>query len=112
MPLYEYKCAKCGDIFEVIQKFSDKPLPEHPGCGGAVERLVSAPTLQFKGSGWYVNDYGRNGGGGNEKSKPESSESKKSEKTDASKPAATPAHETPSTTTVSYTHLDVYKRQS
>ena len=62
MPLYEYKCAKCGDVFELIQKFSDEPLHEHPGCGGAVEKLVSVSALQFKGSGWYVNDYGRNGG--------------------------------------------------
>ena len=64
MPMYEYKCAKCGDVFELIQKFSDEPLKEHPGCGGAVERLVSAAALQFKGSGWYVNDYGKNGGSG------------------------------------------------
>jgi putative FmdB family regulatory protein len=63
MPLYEYKCASCGDVFEVIQKFSDEPLHEHPGCGGPVERLISASALQFKGSGWYVTDYGRNSSG-------------------------------------------------
>ena len=68
MPLYEYKCASCGNVFEVIQKFSDEPLHQHPGCGGAVERLISAPSLQFKGSGWYVNDYGRNHSSGREKS--------------------------------------------
>jgi len=101
MPLYEYKCAKCGDVFELIQKFSDEPLHEHPGCGGAVEKLVSAAALQFKGSGWYVNDYGKNGAGGREKSKTESSDNKsdtkKSEKADSSKPAATSAPETSST---------------
>jgi putative FmdB family regulatory protein len=109
MPLYEYKCAKCGDVFELIQKFSDEPLHEHPGCGGAVEKLVSAAALQFKGSGWYVNDYGKNGSGGKdsggkEKAKAESSDGKKpsegkqSEKGETSKPAAAPTQETSSST--------------
>src|SRR6516164_4951745 len=57
MPLYEYRCSKCDTVFEVIQKFSDTPLTTHPDCGGAVERLISAPGFQFKGSGWYVTDY-------------------------------------------------------
>ena len=92
MPLYEYKCATCGDIFEVRQKFADEPLKEHPGCGGTVERLISAPTLQFKGSGWYVNDYGRNGSAGVDKPKGESKDGKKAE---TSKPAATPAKDAP-----------------
>ena len=90
MPLYEYKCAKCGDVFELIQKFSDEPLHEHPGCGGAVEKLVSVSALQFKGSGWYVNDYGRNGSDSRKRTKAESSDGKKSEKsekTETSKPA-------------------------
>lgn len=62
MPLYEYKCLKCGDLFEVIQRFSDDPLSVHEECGGAVERLVSAPALQFKGSGWYITDYAKGNG--------------------------------------------------
>lgn len=62
MPLYEYKCHKCGKTFEIIQKFSDEPLTTHEGCGGAVERLLSAPALQFKGTGWYVTDYARKNG--------------------------------------------------
>ncbi len=98
MPLYEYKCAVCHDVFEVIQKFSDEPLHEHPGCGGAVERLVSAPTLQFKGSGWYVTDYGRNGSSSvkdKEKAKGESGGGN-GKKDQAAKPAASPAKE-PST---------------
>ena len=61
MPLYEYKCEKCGDIFEVMQKFADEPLRVHEKCGGLVNRLLSAPALQFKGSGWYVNDYAKAG---------------------------------------------------
>jgi len=97
MPLYEYKCAKCGEVFELIQKFSDEPLHEHPGCGGAVEKLLSAAALQFKGSGWYVNDYGRNGSGGKEKPKAELSNGKNNEKTETSKPAATSAAQTSST---------------
>jgi putative FmdB family regulatory protein len=62
MPLYEYQCSKCGNVFEVMQKFSDAPLTVHEGCGGAVERLLSAPALQFKGSGWYITDYARSQG--------------------------------------------------
>ena len=61
MPLYEYKCNGCGQVFELIQRFSDAPLTQHEGCGGQVERLVSAPALQFKGSGWYITDYAKKG---------------------------------------------------
>ena len=61
MPLYEYKCAKCGNVFEVLQKFSDEPLKKHQGCGGKLEKLISRSGIQFKGSGWYVTDYGRKG---------------------------------------------------
>ena len=61
MPIYEYKCELCGNVFEKRQKFSDEPLAAHPGCGGHVHRLISPPALQFKGSGWYVTDYGKSG---------------------------------------------------
>src|SRR5437879_11421765 len=59
MPLYEYECKKCGHRFEKILKFSDKPMKKCPDCGGAVEQLISAPAVQFKGSGWYVTDYAK-----------------------------------------------------
>jgi putative FmdB family regulatory protein len=59
MPLYEYKCEKCGHRFEKIQKFSDKPVKKCPECGGKVEQVISAPAVQFKGSGWYVTDYAK-----------------------------------------------------
>lgn len=64
MPLYEYECQKCGERFEIIQKFSDDPVRahmEHGGsaCDGLVRKLLAAPAIQFKGSGWYVNDYGK-----------------------------------------------------
>jgi putative FmdB family regulatory protein len=57
MPLYEYLCKKCGHRFERIQKFSDAPVKKCPECGGVVEQVLSAPAVQFKGSGWYVTDY-------------------------------------------------------
>ncbi len=59
MPLYEYRCKKCGKHFEKIQKFSDDPLSKCSECGGALERLLSSPAIQFKGSGWYITDYAR-----------------------------------------------------
>jgi putative FmdB family regulatory protein len=61
VPLYEYQCKKCGHRFERIQKFSDKAVKKCPECGGAVEQMLSAPAVQFKGSGWYVTDYARKG---------------------------------------------------
>jgi putative FmdB family regulatory protein len=59
MPLYEYQCKKCGHLFEKIQKFSDKLIKKCPECGGRVEQTISAPAVQFKGSGWYVTDYAK-----------------------------------------------------
>ena len=61
MPIYEYKCHQCGEKFEVRQRISEEPLKTHENCGGEVERLISAPALHFKGSGWYVTDYDKNG---------------------------------------------------
>jgi len=81
MPLYEYKCQSCGEVFEVIQKFSDTPLSLHEKCGGQVERLISTSALQFKGSGWYVNDYGK----GNSKEPKPKSDSKPDSKNGAAK---------------------------
>ena len=63
MPLYEYQCPKDG-TFEKIQKFSDPPLAACPTCGGPIEKLLSAPAIQFKGTGWYITDYARKSGGG------------------------------------------------
>ena len=62
MPLYEYRCPQCGR-FELIRKFSDAPLTSCPTCGRDVQKLPSAPAIQFKGSGWYITDYARKGGG-------------------------------------------------
>jgi putative FmdB family regulatory protein len=62
LPLYEYECPKDG-TFERMQKFSDPPLTVCPTCGGPVEKLLSAPAIQFKGTGWYITDYARKGSG-------------------------------------------------
>ena len=100
MPLYEYQCKKCQHRFEKIQKFSDPLVKKCPKCGGPVEQLLSAPAVQFKGSGWYVTDYARKGGGSSEAAtsdgakdgapakatdKTEKTESKKAEKKAAKK---------------------------
>ncbi|MGD0014640.1 MAG: FmdB family zinc ribbon protein [Bryobacteraceae bacterium] len=61
MPLYEYKCSRCGKAVEVLQRFSDAQLQVHAGCGGALERVISPSAFNFKGTGWYVTDYGRGG---------------------------------------------------
>ena len=62
MPLYEYQCKSCHSLTERIQKFSDPPLTICPHCGGELEQSISAPALQFKGAGWYVNDYAKKSG--------------------------------------------------
>ncbi len=64
MPLYEYQCTECEATLEAIQAFSAPPLEECPECGrSSLKKLLSAPAFQFKGSGWYVNDYARKGNG-------------------------------------------------
>jgi putative FmdB family regulatory protein len=63
MPLYEYQCKKCGHKFERIQRFSDAMVKKCPECGGKVEQMISAPAVQFKGSGWYVTDYAKKSSG-------------------------------------------------
>ena len=69
MPMYEYQCAACGHRLEAIQKFADKPLKNCPKCKKSkLERLLSSPAIQFKGTGWYITDYAR-------KSSPESAKS-------------------------------------
>lgn len=78
MPLYEYECEACAHRFEVIQKFSDAPISVCPKCGGAVHKLLSSPAIQFKGSGFYLTDYGRGTG-----SKSEGSANTKAGKNDS-----------------------------
>src|SRR5258708_879619 len=87
VPLYEYQCKKCKHKFEKIQKFSDRPIKKCPECGGPVEKVQHAPNVQFKGSGWYVTDYGgKSGDSSKSDSGPEKSDSEKSdEKSDKAK---------------------------
>ena len=88
MPLYEYLCKKCGHVFEKIVKFSDGPIKKCPECGGVVEQTISAPAVQFKGSGWYVTDYAKKSqssssssdGGKDSKESKDSKDSKDSKK--------------------------------
>jgi putative FmdB family regulatory protein len=92
VPLYEYQCKSCHSLTERIQKFSDPPLAICPHCGGELEQLISAPALQFKGAGWYVNDYAKksgtpstSGNGSNTSSAP-ASENKSSSETKSDVP--------------------------
>ncbi len=84
MPLYEYECKKCHHRFEKIQKFSDKMVKKCPECGGPVEQMISAPAVQFKGSGWYVTDYAKKsssqGSSGGADSESKGSKDKKEDK--------------------------------
>ncbi len=93
MPLYEYKCESCGTVFEKMQKFSDDPVTVHEVCGGHVRKLMSAPAFQFKGSGWYVTDYGKGGktpdaNGGDGKANAEKKSDAADSKSDSSKAGA------------------------
>lgn len=86
MPIYEYACTKCGHQLEVMQKISDKPLTRCPNCKGKLEKLFSQTSFQLKGSGWYVTDYSKSGGGKADKAdkKSDSGSEKKTEtKTEA-----------------------------
>ncbi len=84
MPLFEFLCESCGRTLEVIQSFKEKPPTICDRCGGPLKKLLSAPAFQFKGTGWYVSDYGKSGSSAPEKGdapsadagKPESSSSK------------------------------------
>jgi putative FmdB family regulatory protein len=93
VPLYEYECPKDG-TFERMQKFSDPPLTACPTCGGPVEKLLSAPAIQFKGTGWYITDYARKSSGdggkeGKEKAGAKDSASSSKESSSSTSPEAT-----------------------
>jgi putative FmdB family regulatory protein len=100
MPLYEYQCKKCHHRFERIQKFSDPHVKKCPECGGAVEQVISAPAVQFKGAGWYVTDYAKKSATGTSASSngdsATSKEEKKDKKSDAAKAEASSKSESSS----------------
>ena len=85
MPLYEYECEKNGHRFELIRKFSDPPVTTCIQCKSKVQRLLSAPAIAFKGSGWYVNDYGKGKRGAKDSDGKESKDSTSSKSESSSK---------------------------
>lgn len=88
MPLYEYECDSCHEVFEVIQKFSDEPLKAHEKCGGPVHKLISASGFRLKGSGWYATDYAKGkdkAGAADSESKPAGDSAKEGAKKEAAK---------------------------
>lgn len=89
MPTYDYRCAKCGETFEVWQSFSDKPLTKHAGCGGKLSKVMGAAGIVLKGSGFYKNDSGS-------RSKPAAREKKESVDSGGTDSGATKADATPS----------------
>jgi putative FmdB family regulatory protein len=92
VPIYEYKCEKCHHREELIQKVSDAPLTECPMCHGPMTKLIAAPALQFKGSGWYITDYSDKG-----KAKSDSGSSEKKSSAAKSSTESAPSTGTPST---------------
>ena len=89
MPLYEYQCTGCKHRFEKIEKVSGRPARKCPKCGAKVERLMTAPAIQFKGSGWYVTDYARAGASSGDSG----GDSAKAEKSEKESKAPEPAKE-------------------
>ena len=97
MPIYEYRCQRCGSYLEKIQKLSDPALVTCEKCGGHLKRLLSSPAIQFKGSGWYVTDYARRSSasepGKGEDTSPGEGKEKKEKTVSPEKPAAKPSPE-------------------
>lgn len=85
MPIYEYQCATCKERHEIIQKVSDAPLAHCPKCGGEMKKLISAPAIQFKGSGFYKTDYASGSSGGAKSETSSGSSESKSETKSESK---------------------------
>jgi putative FmdB family regulatory protein len=85
VPLYEYKCLKCGRRTEKIETVAGPHLKKCPHCGGKVEVMISAPAIQFKGSGWYVTDYAGKSNSGGDKSEKAKDDKSSSEKKDSDK---------------------------
>ena len=82
MPIYEYQCSKCSEVFEAFQKISDDPLTECKFCHGRVEKIISQSSFQLKGSGWYLTDYAHKNSGSSvtETSKTEKTPDKETDK--------------------------------
>jgi len=91
VPLYEYECTKCGARFEKIEKVDAPHRRKCPKCGARADRLLASPAIHFKGSGWYVTDYGGRGAAkesSEAKESKDTKESKETKETKETKPAA------------------------
>ena len=97
MPLYEYRCLKCDRHTDKIEKVDGPHLKKCPHCSGKVESVITAPSIQFKGSGWYVNDYGKKTSGGDSSKSDKGEKSDKSEKTEKSEKSEKSESKTSST---------------
>jgi putative FmdB family regulatory protein len=84
LPLYEYACLKCKRHTDKIENMNGPHLKKCPHCGGNVESVITAPAIQFKGSGWYVTDYGKKTAGGDSGKSDKGEKSEKSEKAEKS----------------------------
>lgn len=99
MPIYEYQCRICQKVSEFILMSSDEMPTLCPYCGGALQKQISGPAIQFKGSGWYITDYARRPtqGAAEKKDSMDLTDSKDSKESKPAEGAATPAADTPST---------------
>jgi len=86
MPIYEFECKKCKAHIEVYQRHSDKSPTKCRKCGGKLEKVISAPAIQFKGSGWYVTDYAQKATKGEKGESEPAGDSKKTDKKKESSP--------------------------
>jgi putative FmdB family regulatory protein len=96
VPIYEYKCDN-GHVFDVMQKMSEEPLTECVECGGPAHRVLTAPAVHFKGSGFYNTDYGKRKGGGSNGSSDSSSSSSSSESSSSSSDSSSSSSDSKST---------------
>ncbi len=101
MPIYEYECRKCKAHTEAFQKVTDKPLTKCPKCGGRLDKRISAPAIQFKGSGWYVTDYGKTTKDTKSESEAKSDKSDKGDKKSTKESSPAKKSDKPSTTKAS-----------
>ena len=95
MPRYDYECGACHNVFEVKQSFDSEPVATCPECQNGARRVFHSVPIVFKGSGFYVNDYGKGGANGKGKPKAEESSDTGSKSKDGDGKAKTKSESTP-----------------
>jgi putative FmdB family regulatory protein len=105
VPIYEYKCDN-GHVFDVMQKMSEDPLTECVECGAPAHRVLTAPAVHFKGSGFYNTDYGKRKGGGSNGSSDSSSGSSSSESSSSSSDSSSSSSDSKATSSSSSSSSD------